>query len=155
MHVKKNMFDNIFNTVVDNMNVRMDLALYYDYWNLELLNNELRVIKLKVTFVLDKDAHFLVYKRLKNLRFPDGYALNIAKLVNLEGCRLYEMKIHNFHVFIQTLISITYRNFLSKEIWNDSWGLVIILEIFVRTSCISSRWSYLKWTSLRKFVNLR
>jgi len=67
MHIKKNMFDNIFNTVMDNMKVRMDLALYYDYWNLELLNNELRVIKLKALFVFDKDVHFLVYKWLKNI----------------------------------------------------------------------------------------
>jgi hypothetical protein len=67
IHIKKNMFDNIFNTVMDNIKVRMDLALYYDYWNLELLNNELRVIKLKATFVFDKDTHFLVYKWLKNL----------------------------------------------------------------------------------------
>ena len=67
IHIKKNMFDNIFNTVMDNIKVRMDLALYYDYWNLELLNNELRVIKLKAMFVFDKDAHFLVYKCLKNL----------------------------------------------------------------------------------------
>jgi len=67
IHIKKNMFDNIFNTIMDNIKVRMDLALYYDYWNLELLNNELRVIKLKAMFVFDKDAHFLVYKWLKNL----------------------------------------------------------------------------------------
>ena len=67
IHIKKNMFDNIFNTVMDNIKVRMDLALYYDYWNLELLNNELGVIKLKASFVFDKNVHFLVYKWLKNI----------------------------------------------------------------------------------------
>lgn len=49
------MFDNIFNTIIDmkvkkkrdNINTRIDLALYCDLWNLKLLNDWLRVAKPK------------------------------------------------------------------------------------------------------------
>jgi hypothetical protein len=46
------------------------------------------------------------------------YASNIDKLVNLGECKLYEMKSHDYHVSMQTLIPIAYRNLLSKEIYD-------------------------------------
>jgi hypothetical protein len=55
---------------------------------------------------------------LKSLCFPNGYASNISRLVNLEDCRLYGMKNHDYHVFMQTLIPLAYRDLLSKGIWD-------------------------------------
>ena len=49
---------------------------------------------------------------------PDRHTLNISRLVNLEDCRLYEMKSHDCHMFMQTLISLTYQNLLLKGIWD-------------------------------------
>jgi len=44
MHIKKNVIDNIFNTVMDmegetkdNIKARMDLVLYYDHCNMDFL----------------------------------------------------------------------------------------------------------------------
>jgi hypothetical protein len=68
--------------------------------------------------VLEKNAQLLVYKWLKSLRFSDGHALNISRLVNTEECRLYGMKSHDFHVFIQTLIPLTFCDLLPKRIWD-------------------------------------
>jgi len=72
------MFDNIFNMVIDvkgktkdNINARMDIALFCHYKNIELVYLGLWVVKLKASFTLDKI-----------LRFLDGYALNISSLVN-------------------------------------------------------------------------
>ena len=49
--------------------------------------------KSKVTFTLNKYTKFLfVYEWLKSLWFSNGYALNIARLVNLREHRLYRMK---------------------------------------------------------------
>jgi len=60
------------------------------------------------------------------------YASNIAKLVNLVECKLYEMKSHDYHVFMQTLIPIAYRNLLLKEIYDA------LMEInnFFRDICL-------------------
>jgi len=105
MHIEKNMFENIFNTVMDvkgkkdNIKVRLDIALYYNRKNMKLVYDESRVAKPRASFVLEKNAQLLVYKWLKSLRFPDGQASNISRLVNIEDCRLYGMKSHDCHVF--------------------------------------------------------
>jgi hypothetical protein len=63
MHIKKNVFDNIFNTVMDmkektkeKIKVTIDLALYCDYGNMKLINDRFCVTKPKATLTLDKDA---------------------------------------------------------------------------------------------------
>jgi hypothetical protein len=58
MHIKKNVFENIFNTVLDvkkkpkdDIKARMDIAFFLcDRQNMELLNNEIPIAKPKVGF---------------------------------------------------------------------------------------------------------
>ena len=83
---------------------------------MELVCDGLRVAKLRASFVLEKNTQLLVYKWLKSLRFLDGYASNISRLVNMEECRLYRMKSHDYHVFMQTLIPLAFRDLLLKGI---------------------------------------
>jgi len=125
MHIEKNMFENIFNTVMDvkgktkdNIKARLDITLYCNRKNMELVYDESRVAKPRVRFVLEKNTQLLVYKWLKSLRFQDGYASNISRLVNIEDCRLYGMKSHDCHVFMQTLIPLAFRALLPKGIWD-------------------------------------
>jgi len=100
MHIEKNVFENIFNTIMDvkgktkdNIKARLDEALFYNCKNMELVCEESRVAKLRASFVLQKNAQLLVYKWLKSLRFLDGRASNISRLVNMEECRLYGMRV--------------------------------------------------------------
>jgi hypothetical protein len=46
------------------------------------------------------------------------YASNISRLVNLEDCKLYGMKSHTCHMFMQTLIPLAYQDILPKRIWD-------------------------------------
>ena len=85
---------------------------------MELVYDESRVAKPRASFVLEKNAQLLVYKWIKSLRFLDGHASNISRLVNIEDCRLYGMKSHDCHVFMQTLIPLAFRDLLPKEIWD-------------------------------------
>jgi hypothetical protein len=98
MHVEKNVFENIFNTIMDvkrkikdNIKARLDIALFCNRKNTELVCDESQVAKPRASFVLEKNAQLLVYKWLKSLRFLDGHASNISRLVNVEECRLYGM----------------------------------------------------------------
>jgi hypothetical protein len=57
MHIKKNVFKNIFNMVIyvkrkkkDNINARINIALLYDYCNMRLFNDGVRVVKSEATF---------------------------------------------------------------------------------------------------------
>jgi len=125
MHIEKNVFENIFNTVMDvkgktkdNIKAIIDIALFCNRKNMELVCNGSRVTKPRASFVLEKNAQLLVYKWLKSLHFPDEHASNISRLVNMEECRLYVMKSHDCHVFMQTLIPLAYRDLLPKGIWD-------------------------------------
>jgi hypothetical protein len=125
MHIEKNVFENIFNIVMDvkgktkdNIEARLDVALFCNRKNMELVCDGSRVAKPRASFVLEKNAQLLVYKWLKSLRFPDGHASNISRLVNTEECRLYGMKSHDCHVFMQTLIPLAFRDLLPKGIWD-------------------------------------
>jgi hypothetical protein len=87
MHIEKNMFDNIFNTVMDvkrktndKIKARLDLALFYNRKNMELVCDGSRVAKPRASFVLEKNAQLLFHKWLKSLRFPDEHASNISRL---------------------------------------------------------------------------
>ena len=115
MHIEKNMFKNIFNTIIDvkektNDNIKdiMDIMLFYHRKNMEFVYAGSQVAKPKASFALEKKAQLLVYQWLKSLCFLDVHALNISKFVNLEDCKLYGMKSHDCHVLIQTFIPLAY-----------------------------------------------
>jgi hypothetical protein len=123
MHIEKNVFEYIFNTVMDvkgktkdNIKARLDLTLFCNCKNMELVCDRSRVAKPIASFVLEKNAQLLVYKWLKSLCFPNGHASNISRLVNMKECKLYGMKSHDCHVFMQTLIPFAFRDLLPKRI---------------------------------------
>ena len=39
--------------IKDNIKARMNIALFYDNWNMKFLNDGVRVVKPKATFTLD------------------------------------------------------------------------------------------------------
>ena len=144
MHIAKNILENIFNRVMDmkgktknNNKAKMDISLFCHRKNIELVYDESRVAKPKTSFALDKNAQLLVYQWLKSLCFLDGHASNISRLLNLEDCRLYGMKSHDCHVFMQTLISLAYQVLLPKGGMRcmHSWSLVTSLKIYAPISC--------------------
>jgi hypothetical protein len=69
MHIEKNVFEYIFNTVMDvkgktkdNIKARLDLTLFCNCKNMELVCDRSRVAKPIASFVLEKNAQLLVYK---------------------------------------------------------------------------------------------
>ncbi|KAG8362837.1 hypothetical protein BUALT_BualtUnG0032200 [Buddleja alternifolia] len=90
MHIEKNMFDNVFNTVMD----------------------------VKASYTLTKEERLMVMKWIKNLRLPDGYASNLARCVNLDDCSLHGMKCHDCHVFMERLLPLALRDLLPEPVWN-------------------------------------
>jgi len=65
----KNMFENIFNTVMDvkgktkdNIKARLDVALFCNRKNMDLVCDESWVAKPRASFMLEKNTQLLVYK---------------------------------------------------------------------------------------------
>jgi hypothetical protein len=63
MHIEKNVFENIFNTVMDvkrktkdNIKARLDVALFGNRKNIKLVCDGSRVTKPRTSFVLEKNA---------------------------------------------------------------------------------------------------
>ena len=63
MHIEKNMFENIFNIVIDvkgktndNIKARLDITLFCNRKNMELVGDESRVTKPRPNFVLEKNT---------------------------------------------------------------------------------------------------
>ena len=63
MHIEKNVFENIFNTIMDvkgktkdNIKARLDVTLFFNRKNMELVCDGSRVAKSRASFVLEKNA---------------------------------------------------------------------------------------------------
>ncbi|BBH09090.1 hypothetical protein Prudu_021499 [Prunus dulcis] len=55
-------------------------------------------------------------KFLSSVKFPDGYASNIARCVNVDGGKFIELKSHDCHVFMQRLLPVSIRHFLPEYV---------------------------------------
>jgi hypothetical protein len=67
MHIEKNVFENIFNTVIDvkgktkdNINARLYIVLFCNRKNMELVFDGSRVAKPKASLMLEKHVQLLV-----------------------------------------------------------------------------------------------
>jgi len=123
----------------------MDITLFCNHKNMELVFDESRVVKLRASFALEKNTQLLVYQWFKSLCFSSRYASNISRLVNLEECRLYGMKSHDCHVFMQTLIPLAYRDLLPKGIWD---ALTKISDFFRDICCSKLQINHIEWLEM-------
>ncbi|KAJ8764635.1 hypothetical protein K2173_006717 [Erythroxylum novogranatense] len=99
----------------DNVKSRADLQLFCKR---NELHKDLRTGKYpKANYTLDKRHKELICEWLKLLKFPDGYVSNLAKCVDLRKYKLFGMKSHDCHVFMQRLILITFRECLPSKVW--------------------------------------
>ena len=123
MHIVKNVFDNVFDTVMDVeektkyiAKAREDIKIYYKCKKLE--KNESTGKYLKACYSLSKQEKNVVCDLVTKLKFLDGYVSNMAKCVDMQKYKLFEMKSHDCHVFMQRLIPIDYNELLPVSIWN-------------------------------------
>ena len=56
------------------------------------------------------------YDFLRSVKYPDGYATNISRLVNAKNGRLSCLKSHDCHVLLQRILPIGLRRFADKDI---------------------------------------
>ena len=122
MHIEKNFFDNILNTVMnvegktkDNAKSREDLKELCS--RPELHRDETTNKFPKACYTIDKEAKEALCQFLKELRFPDGYASNMGRCVDMKKHKLVGMKSHDCHVFMQRLMPIAFRELLPGKVW--------------------------------------
>ena len=122
MHIEKNVFDNLFNTVLnihgktkDTLKSRQELNTYCRRPELDQLPSTSKYPK--ACYTLDNRAKKELFDWLTKLKFPDGYVSNMGRCVDKQRSRLFGMKSHDCHVFMQRLMPIAFRELLPANVW--------------------------------------
>ncbi|XP_074369192.1 uncharacterized protein LOC141710524 [Apium graveolens] len=146
MHTEKNIFDNIFYTILDdgkkskdNTKSRKDckeLSVHRDLWIQDDGTEP------HAPYALSKEQIHKLFKWIEELQLPDGYASNISRCVNWKKTCIRGMKSHDCHVFMQKLLPIVCRDLLPKHVADP----IIELCNFFQDLCSSN----LKYSDLEK-----
>jgi len=139
MHIEKNVFDNIFWTLLnvdgkgkDNLNSRLDLQ--------EMGIRKALHPKKKANgkyylppacFTLSNTQKDILLQVLKDVKVPDGYASNISSCVDLKQRTMHGLKSHDCHILMQQLLHIALRNLLPVNVLKP----LIELSNFFRGIC--------------------
>jgi hypothetical protein len=122
MHNEKNVFDNIFNTIMDvkgktkdnlNLKARHDMEVYCN--RPELLVHTVREGSMsipKASYSLTAEAKKVLLEWISELHLPNGYASNLSRCVDMRELKMSWMKSYDCHGFIKRLLPIALREFL-------------------------------------------
>lgn len=90
MHIERNIFESLFNTVMDDkgktkdtITGREDFKKFCKRPELDLKHVNGRIFKPKAAYTVDKHKVRAVWKWIKDLSLPNGYASNICRCMNL------------------------------------------------------------------------
>jgi hypothetical protein len=123
MHIEKNIRDSLLGTLLnisgktkDTLKARRDLCVMGIRKDLHLQQNGTFTLMPHANYTLSKAEKTAFLDWLKGMKFPDGYASNISQCVNVKEGKILGMKSHNCHVFLQYLLPVAIRPYLSAEI---------------------------------------
>ncbi|KAL0463225.1 UNVERIFIED_CONTAM: hypothetical protein Slati_0210100 [Sesamum latifolium] len=106
MHIEKNIFGNIFNTVMnikgktkDNLNVWKNLKIIYNRPELELDKRRPNAMP-KAVYTFTKEQKRRICEWIRGLKFFNGYASNITRCIDITELRMHSMKSHENHIIM-------------------------------------------------------
>ena len=131
MHIEKNFFDNIFNTLMcvsgktkDHLKARQDFAELGIQSELYPVGSTIP----KASYTLNRKQLVVLLEWLHTLRFPYGYVSNLARNIDMAKHKIFGMKSHDCHVFMQRLIPIAFRELLPAKVWEALTGVSLFLR---------------------------
>jgi len=140
MHTEKNWDEALFGTVMDipdktkdNVKARVDLATLCDRprFEMKIPRPGRQWRKTPADFVLTRPQKKEALEWIQNLQFPDGYAANLRRGVNLATMRINGLKSHDYHIWIERLLPVMVRGYLPDNIWR----VLAELSNFFRQLC--------------------
>ena len=138
MSTEKNMCDNILGTLMnidgktkENLKARLDLMEMGIRKELHLTPNGEKYVMPHACYTLSTDEKKNLCEWLKSVKFPDGYASNISRCVNVKDCKISGLKIHDCHVLLQRLLPVGLRGCLRKDIYTA----LLELSFFFKELC--------------------
>jgi hypothetical protein len=140
MHTEKNVAEALWATLMDikekskdNVKARLDMEQMCDRAKLVMKTpapgkNWRRG---PADYILKRTDRKEVLEWIKALRFPDGYAANLSRGVNLKTLKVLGMKSHDFHIWIERLLPAMTRGYLPDPVWR----VLAELSYFFRQLC--------------------
>lgn len=159
MHIEKNFFDNIMNTLMnvkgkskDTIKSRLDIALFCDREHLHVDSNGQAPFP---PYTLDKNARTSLLECVKHsVKFPDGYASDLARCVDLENGKFSGMKSHDCHVFMERLLPFILAELLDQNVHLALSGVGIFFRDLCSRTLQKSRVKQLKQNIVSIICNL-
>ena len=136
MHIEKNFFDNLMNTVLniqgktkDNLKSRLDLVDICDRSELHVDENGTAPFPIYRLDGARKEEFFdWITDKVK---FPDGYASNLGNCVDRSEGKFTGLKSHDCHVIMQRLLPFAFSALLPRNVHEAIAGI----SVFFRDLC--------------------
>ncbi|KAI5334768.1 hypothetical protein L3X38_024901 [Prunus dulcis] len=123
MHVEKNVFHTLVGTILDiegktkdTIKARLDLERMGIRRGLWMNRDSDKARRDLAFFSLKPNDKKEFLKFVSSVKFPDGYASNIARCVNVDGGKFTGLKSHDCHVFMQRLLLVGIRHLLPEDV---------------------------------------
>ena len=135
MHIEKNICDSVIGTLLniegktkDSLKARFDLVDLSLRPHLHPKNSgEIPA----ACYTMSKKEKQVFCKVLSTIKFPDGYASNLSRRVDVASCKIHGLKSHDCHIIMQKLLPLALRKTLPKEVST----VLIELSNFFETLC--------------------
>jgi hypothetical protein len=124
MHQERNVAESIISMCLDvtcfskyNMNARKDLIAPCDRPLLEVKTNAKgNLTRPRASYCLKSAERKEILKWLKKLKFPDRYAANIKRAVNIGTGKLNGLKSHDYHIIMERLLPVMLRGYFDIDL---------------------------------------
>jgi hypothetical protein len=125
MHTEKNVAEALWATIMDipdktkdNVKARVDLATICDRPKLHMQpRSGKKWTRPKADYRLKQEEKREVFEWTKRIMFPDGYAANLRRGVNLSTLRINGLKSHDYHIWIECLLPAMLRGYVPEHLW--------------------------------------
>ncbi|XP_050387187.1 uncharacterized protein LOC126803420 [Argentina anserina] len=119
MHTEKNVFDSIIGTTFDfkektkdTVKSRVDLEFHGLRPHLWVKRKGSKAVIPVASYTVKPSLKPLIFKWFHDVKYAQGYALNIARCVKVEEQKISGMKTHDSHVLLQRLLPVVIRPYL-------------------------------------------
>ncbi|KAI5353040.1 hypothetical protein L3X38_005932 [Prunus dulcis] len=123
MLVEKNVFDTLVDTILDiegktkdTIKAHLDLERMGIRRGLWMNRDSDKARRDLAFFSMKPNDKKEFLKFVSSVKFPDGYASNIARCVNVDGVKFSGLKSHDCHVFMQRLLPVGIRHLLPEDV---------------------------------------